>query len=59
VLDRRQHTFRDDVDIDGVMRMIMAFATVNFSSPEQRDRMLEVAFDGLTRAAMGQGSRQG
>jgi AcrR family transcriptional regulator len=61
LLQRAQEagTFRDDVDIDGVLRMIMAFAAVNFSSPEQRDRMLEVAFDGLTRAAKGQGSRQG
>ncbi|MEV0719624.1 hypothetical protein [Asanoa sp. NPDC050611] len=25
----------------------MAYTTVNFASPEQRDRMLEIAFDGL------------
>jgi hypothetical protein len=31
------------------MRMIMAFAAVNFVSPEQRDRMLNVAFDGLAK----------
>jgi AcrR family transcriptional regulator len=42
-------TFRRDVDIDDVMRMIMAFAAVNFVSPEQRDRMLNVAFDGLAK----------
>ena len=40
--------FRDDVDIDDVLRFAMAFTTVNFASPEQRDRMLEVAFDGLS-----------
>lgn len=44
-------TFRRDVDIDDVMRMIMAFAVVNFVSADQRDRMLNVAFDGLAKTA--------
>jgi len=38
---------RTDVDIDDVMRFAMAYTVVNFASAEQRDRMLEVAFDGL------------
>jgi AcrR family transcriptional regulator len=43
-------TLRDDVDIDDVMRMIMAFTVVNFASADQRDHMLNVAFDGLAKA---------
>ena len=38
---------RSDVDIDDVMRFVMAYTLVNFASAEQRDRMLEIAFDGL------------
>ncbi|GIF71610.1 TetR/AcrR family transcriptional regulator [Asanoa siamensis] len=40
--------FRRDVDIDDVMRFAMAYTTVNFASAAQRDRMLAVAFDGLS-----------
>jgi AcrR family transcriptional regulator len=49
LLDRAQRAgaVRDDVDIDGVMRLVMAFTAVNFASDEQRDQMLDVAFDGL------------
>lgn len=46
---------RTDVDIDDVMRFVMAYTLVNFASAEQRDRMLEVAFDGLA-AGTSQGS---
>lgn len=38
---------RTDVDIDDVMRFVMAYTLVNFASAAQRDRMLEIAFDGL------------
>lgn len=38
---------RDDIDIDDVMRFVMAYTLVNFASAQQRDRMLDVAFDGL------------
>jgi AcrR family transcriptional regulator len=53
LLERAQQAglMRDDVDIDDVMRLVMAFTVVNFASPEQRDRMLGVAFDGLAAAA--------
>lgn len=49
LLERAQQAglIRDDVDIDDVMRLVMAYTTVNFASAEQRDRMLGVAFDGL------------
>jgi len=49
LLERAQRAglMRDDVDIDDVMRFVMAYTVVNFASPEQRGRMLEVAFDGL------------
>jgi AcrR family transcriptional regulator len=49
LLERAQQAglFRGDVDIDDVMRMVMAYTVVNFASAEQRDRMLAVAFDGL------------
>jgi AcrR family transcriptional regulator len=45
---QRAGLVRPDVDIDDVMRLVMAYTVVNFASPEQRDRMLGVAFDGLT-----------
>jgi AcrR family transcriptional regulator len=38
---------RTDVDIDGVLRFVMAYTLVNFASTEERDHMLGVAFDGL------------
>ncbi|MEW2513832.1 helix-turn-helix domain-containing protein [Streptomyces sp. NPDC046870] len=38
---------RSDVNIDDVMRYAMAYTTVNFASAEQRDKMLQIAFDGL------------
>jgi hypothetical protein len=41
---------RDDVEID-VMRLVMAYTVANFASPEQRGRMLEVAFGGLAATA--------
>ena len=44
---------RTDVDIDDVMRFVMAYTAVNFASPQQRDRMLAVAFDGLAVGATG------
>jgi AcrR family transcriptional regulator len=44
---QRAGLVRLDVDIDDVMRLVMAYTVVNFASPEQRDRMLGVAFDGL------------
>ena len=49
LLERAQQAglMRSDVDIDDVMRFTMAYTTVNFASAAQRDRMLEVAFDGL------------
>jgi AcrR family transcriptional regulator len=49
LLERAQTAgvMRSDVDIDDVMRFVMAYTLVNFASAEQRDRMLEVAFDGL------------
>jgi AcrR family transcriptional regulator len=49
LLERAQQAglFRGDVDIDDVMRLVMAYTVVNFASAEQRDRMLAVAFDGL------------
>ena len=49
LLERAQQAglMRSDVDIDDVMRFTMAYTTVNFASAAQRDRMLEMAFDGL------------
>jgi AcrR family transcriptional regulator len=49
LLERAQRAglIRDDLDIDDVMRAVMAYTTVNFASAAQRDRMLEMAFDGL------------
>jgi AcrR family transcriptional regulator len=49
LLERAQKAglMRTDVDIDDVMRFVMAYTTVNFATGEQRDRMLDVAFDGL------------
>ena len=44
---QRAGLVRLDVNIDDVMRLVMAYTVVNFASPEQRDRMLGVAFDGL------------
>jgi AcrR family transcriptional regulator len=48
---QRAGLMRGDVDIDDVMRLVMAFTAVNFASAGQRDRMLEVAFDGLASGA--------
>lgn len=49
LLERAQSEglMRTDVDIDDVMRLVMAYTLVNFASALQRDRMLQVAFDGL------------
>ena len=38
---------RSDVDTDDVMHFAIAYTLGNFSSAAQRDRMLNVAFDGL------------
>lgn len=53
LLERAQTAgvLRSDVDIDDVMRFVMAYTLVNFASVRQRDRMLEVAFDGLATRA--------
>lgn len=53
LLERAQTAglMRTDVDIDDVMRFVMAYATVNFAGAEQRDRMLQIAFDGLRRSS--------
>jgi hypothetical protein len=40
---QRAGCMRDDVDIDDVMRLVMAYTVVSFASAEQRDRMLGVA----------------
>ncbi|WP_307795347.1 TetR/AcrR family transcriptional regulator [Actinacidiphila acididurans] len=55
LLERAQSAglMRTDVDIDDLMRFVMGYTTVNFATPEQRDKMLQVAFDGLRS-----GSRQ-
>jgi AcrR family transcriptional regulator len=47
---------RLDVDIDDVMRFAIAYTLVNFSSAEQRDHMLSVAFDGLAAGSARQPS---
>lgn len=54
LLERAQQAglMRDDVDIDDIMRLVMAYTVVNFASAEQRDRMLAVAFDGLAATPM-------
>jgi hypothetical protein len=54
LLERAQQAglVRGDVDIDDVMRFVMAYTLVNFASPAQRDRMLGVAFDGLAAPAV-------
>lgn len=51
LLERAQGSgdLRADVDIDDVMRFVMAYTVVNFASAEQRDHMLAVAFDGLRK----------
>jgi AcrR family transcriptional regulator len=49
LLERAQAAglIRGDVTIDDVLRFAMAYTTVNFASDEQREKMLEIAFDGL------------
>ena len=49
LLERAQAAgeLRADVDADDVARYVMGAAAVTFASPEQRDRMLGVFFDGL------------
>jgi AcrR family transcriptional regulator len=49
LLERVQEAglMRADVTIDDVMRFAMAYTTANFTSGRQRDKMLEIAFDGL------------
>ncbi|MEV4764802.1 helix-turn-helix domain-containing protein [Micromonospora chokoriensis] len=41
------HAVRDDIGFDDVVRLISGLTMAQFPSPEQRDRVLGVALDGL------------
>ena len=49
LLERAQQAglVRADTDIDDIMRMVSGITAAGFVSPEQRDRVLSIALDGL------------
>lgn len=49
LVDRAQKAgvVRPDTDIDDIMRMVTGISAYGFASPEQRDRVLAIALDGL------------
>jgi AcrR family transcriptional regulator len=44
------HVIREDVSIDDLLRLVTSVTGASFTSPEQRDRVLAIALDGLRAA---------